>query len=640
LSPTSSAQIAARPFNGDYTFIDAISGVLERHHEEFMKYRLLPITATMAFLLTACSFTLASDITPPPDYVAPTAMPTLGALVPPATPNPQAGAALFQQHCAACHGERGLGDGPQSMQLPVTVPGIGLVDEARKASPAAWFKMVTQGNLDRFMPPFVGALSEQQRWDVVAYALSLHTKPADITAGKQLFEASCADCAARFKDEARMAALSEDDIIGLMRNGEGALPAFGKDYTDEQAHAVADYIRTLTFATGPELAAAATASTAEAGSATAVSAAPVTPDATPAAGTGTITGAVQMGAGGALPANLSVTLHGFDHGQDQTTGPQEVLTLSTTAAPDGSFTFENVAMPLNRIFLAEVEYAGLKYRSDFDTAQGNSTSVALPPVKLYEKSDDFGLLSLNQVHIYTDFASAGTVQVLEIYAFSNHSDRAVVISTDGSTIPFIKQPENAENVGYEAGQDSAPFIAADKGLAVVPSDTAYSIIAFFTMPFDGKLELSQPFAVDAASIVLLVPDGMKVASDRLADKGLQVIQNNTYHEFTASDVKTGETLSLSISGKPRTSSATGLDARQLTVIGGGSLGVLLIAAGVFLYLRDRKRKAPAEDAGYQTPEEVMDAILALDDLHRAGKITEQAYQKRRSELKDALKNLA
>ena len=124
-------------------------------------------------------------------------MPTLGALVPAATPDVQQGATIFAQNCAACHGPKGLGDGPQSMQLPVTVPGIGLPAVARQASPAEWFKMVSQGNLDRFMPPFVGALSDQQRWDVVAYAFTLHTTAQQISEGKQLFEAEL--CELRFQ---------------------------------------------------------------------------------------------------------------------------------------------------------------------------------------------------------------------------------------------------------------------------------------------------------------------------------------------------------------------------------------------------------------------------------------------------------
>ena len=87
-------------------------------------------------------------------------------------------------------------------------------------------------------------------------------------------------------------------------------------------------------------------------------------------------------------------------------------------------------------------------------------------------------------------------------------------------------------MGYEAGQDSAPFIAADKGLAVVPSDTPYSIIAFFNLPYDQtSWSFSQPFAIDAPSIILLIPEGMKVTGRQLTDKGVQVIQNNNYQEF-------------------------------------------------------------------------------------------------------------
>ncbi len=612
-----------------------------------MKLVHLTILIAAALLLTACNFTLASDITPPPDYVSPTPMPTLGALVPPAPPDVQQGAALYAQNCAACHGDKGLGDGPESMKLPVTVPGLGLEDVARQASPADWYKTVTQGNLDRFMPPFVGALSDQQRWDVVAYALTLHAGDKQVVEGKQLFDANCPNCASNFTNQAHMASLSEDDLVNLVKNGEGSVPAFGKDFTDEQARSVAEYIRTLTFASGAELAAAPTPAVTgtPAAETPAPAGTPGTPVAdatagTPVAGSGSVTGTIQMGSGGQLPGNLSVTLHGYDHGQDQTTGPQEVLTLSASAAPDGTYAFSGVAMPQNRIFLAEVEYAGLKYRSGFAAVQSGATTLALPAVKLYEKTDDFSLLKLDQIHMYTDFATAGTAQVLEIFAFSNSSDHSVIISTDGKTVPFIKLPEGAKDVGYEAGQDSAPFLAADKGLAVPPSDQPYSIIAFFTMPYDKKLDIRQPFALNAPSVILLIPDGMKVSGGKLADKGLQVIQNNNYHEYSSSELKAGETLDFSISGTPRTSSATGLDPRQITMIAGGSLGIILILAGVFLYFRDRKRMPQvAEGAGYDSAEEAMDAILALDDLHRAGKIGDEAYQKRRDDLKESLRKL-
>ena len=70
--------------------------------------------ALIAVLLTACNFTLAEDVTPPPDYKPPTPVPTMGPLYPAAAPDPANGAALYAENCAPCHGATGMGDGPQA----------------------------------------------------------------------------------------------------------------------------------------------------------------------------------------------------------------------------------------------------------------------------------------------------------------------------------------------------------------------------------------------------------------------------------------------------------------------------------------------------------------------------------------------
>jgi mono/diheme cytochrome c family protein len=488
---------------------------------------LLLLGATL--VLTGCTFTLAEDITPPPDYVPPTPMPTLGALYPAAFPEVQKGAAIFVERCAPCHGPTGLGDGPQSMQLPVAVPGIGLSEVARKAVPAEWFKTVSQGNLDRFMPPFAGSLSDQDRWNVVAFALSLHTTPEQLERGRALVEQGCAECTVAFSDLTRIAALSDDNLVDMIRQGDGNVPAFAAGLPDEDAYAAAAYLRSLTLDTGVTVLVAATSVATSGTPEVAGTPAPTVEAAAP--GLGPVNGAVESPHG--KLGGLTVKLHGFDHGADQTTGPQEVLTLTATTATDGSYSFEDVEMPVNRIFLADVEYAGITYRSDFEAAQADSTSMTLPTLRLYEPSTDSSLLTLDQVHIYTDFATPGTVQVLEIFAFSNASDSAVIISTDGASIPFIQLPAGAVNQGYEAGQGSEPFVTAKDGLAVLPSEQPYSIIAFFNLPYEKSLDFSQPLAIDSPSILLLVPDGIKVTGEQLTYEGTQVFQNNNYQEHSA-----------------------------------------------------------------------------------------------------------
>src|SRR5512147_578430 len=165
-----------------------------------MKLRSFILIAIFALFLAACNYTLAEDVTPPPGYVPPTPMPTL-VLSPAQAPSVQAGQAIYAEKCAACHGETGLGDGAQGIQLGVTVPAFGLPEIARPATPADWFTTVTRGRMDRFMPPFT-SLTDEQRWDVVAYAMSLHISDEQAARGKEIFEASCKDCKTDFfKDQ-------------------------------------------------------------------------------------------------------------------------------------------------------------------------------------------------------------------------------------------------------------------------------------------------------------------------------------------------------------------------------------------------------------------------------------------------------
>jgi mono/diheme cytochrome c family protein len=216
-----------------------------------MKFRFAIIVAlaSFTFLLSACNFTLAEDITPPPNYVPPTPAPTLGPLYPAQAPSTENGAVIFAEKCAPCHGATGLGDGEQGIQLGVTVPAFGLSEIARPASLAQWYTTVTRGNMERFMPPFT-SLSDQQRWDVVAYAMTLHTAQEEIESGQKLFEVNCADCSMDFfKDQSKMSPLSEVELARIIKQGNEEVKAFGSTLSDNEVWAVAAYLRTLSFDT-------------------------------------------------------------------------------------------------------------------------------------------------------------------------------------------------------------------------------------------------------------------------------------------------------------------------------------------------------------------------------------------------------
>jgi hypothetical protein len=175
-----------------------------------------------------------------------------------------------------------------------------------------------------------------------------------------------------------------------------------------------------------------------------------------------------------------------------------------------------------------------------------------------------------------------------------------------------------------------------------PSKTPYGLIAFASIPKTDKIVISQRLLLPIGGVSIFLPEGMTAKGDKLSDEGVQSIQNTKYHLYTTSAMAKDETLEFTITGKPQgTSVNPDITQNKTLLIGVGAFGLVLILAGVWLFLRDRKRNnelvVEEEDGEFEDPESLMDAIIALDDLHRTGKLSDEAYQKRRDELKNVLK---
>ncbi|HMV97708.1 MAG TPA: c-type cytochrome [Anaerolineales bacterium] len=617
-----------------------------------MKLRHIVFITVIAILLTACNFTLAADVTPPPGYASPTPMPTLGPLYPASNPDIHNGAVIYMEKCAPCHGNAGLGDGPQGKELPVTVAAIGLPATATKAKPSDWYTQVTQGNLERFMPPF-SSLSDQERWNVVYYAFTLHILPEQGDLGQTLFEENCADCEKYFSDLKTMSALSEDEIVQIIKNGSGEIPAFGKDFSDDEALAVAAYLRTVIFAPPPAqptpVPASETPLSAEAGTPSAVE----TPNGTEQAQTtpeadnsflttfGNISGTVDNQTGAALPSNLTVKLRAFEHGGDPSAGPEEVDSTEVTINADGSYQFENMEIPESRIFVAELELEGISYQTDFAIVEAGMTSLVLPPLTVYATTEDLSTLKINEAQMYFDFANTEDVQIFTVYSFTNTGNKTILVNMGADqVVPFIAFPKDAKALGYEAMQNSAAFVPTDGGFAMPPSELPYGLIAFASVPKAREVAISQSAVLDIESISLYLPQGMEAEGATLSDAGLQNMETMSFQVYSATGLKKGESIEFTVSGEPSATSETAdLTQNQTLLIGIGAFGLVLIIAGGWLYIRDRKKEEDLddEDGEFEDTESTMDAIIALDDLHREGKISDEAYQKRRAELKSALK---
>lgn len=100
----------------------------------------------------------------------------------PATPqNARRGQAIYEAQCAACHGESGLADGPESHNLTPTPAELGWITRLpmKRWDPFMYWSIAENGK--RFgtdMPEFKGKLSSEEIWSVVGYIQARLPKPA------------------------------------------------------------------------------------------------------------------------------------------------------------------------------------------------------------------------------------------------------------------------------------------------------------------------------------------------------------------------------------------------------------------------------------------------------------------------------
>jgi mono/diheme cytochrome c family protein len=626
------------------------------------------------FLLSACSFSLAADITPPPgsnvQVSQPTRAPLSGPLYPLVAPNPASGEAIYPEKCAPCHGPSGQGDGPQASQLPNPVAPIGSAELARQSTPADWFAVVTQGNLEKFMPPF-NSLSAGQRWDVIAYVYSLSSSDETLALGRELYQENCASChgelgqgdgadaaslstpATDFTDQEWMSTRSAAQLFEVISAGSGAdMPAFEDKLVENERWALAETLRAFTFSTQVEAAAVqktpSIAGTPEDQTTPEAQATEPAASSTAQANLGTVSGKLVNTSGGEVPGGLEVTLHGFDE-------MKETYTVSGTVEADGSFSFEKVEMPVGRVFIASVDYSGAVYGSDIAMVENGTTSMEIS-IPIYETTTDASMLSIDRLHIFFDFIDPGKLRVVELFIVSNPGDRTVVAEQDGGAVLSFDLPEGATNLQFEDGVLGGRYIQTPTGFAdtasVRPGSGEHQVVFAFELPYERKLEIAQPLKLPVNAVVILVPDdGIKIKGDLLQDGGVQDFQGVAYRMYKSESLEAGAELAMTLSGSPGSSSA-GLVAGSSTglVIGLGAFGLALIAAGAWLYSRNRaasnymkSSEGPDTDLSdslsSDDPETLMDAILNLDDEYQSGDLPEEAYLQRRYALKVRLKEL-
>ena len=374
---------------------------------------------------------------------------------------------------------------------------------------------------------------------------------------------------------------------------------------------------------------------------------------TPAFSLGRFSGTMSNNSGGGIPDGQNVTLVGLE--LDTTGSYQKVLEKQSPVNRDGTYNFNGVEVTLNRAFLIVTSIGGVEYQSDPVLVKDATANYSIP-ITIYDKTNDFNGLTIDQVHLKFDLSSPTVIQVTELYVVTNPGRQVVVVSSDGSTIPFLPVPVGATGVQFQLAQGSAPLLNATGGFALLPgTDKQYGFLANFTMPYSRNLKYEQPFTLPISSLTVFVPQGMRLSGAQLTAAGPQTIQSQTYLMYQSNKMAAGSSLTLALSGKPGASTGLQFDRQTMLLIGIGIIGILLIGAGFYLFMRDRTRMIKDEQAALDAMAEqdgqtkgdalgedsdnIMDAMIALDDQYKAGEIPKEAYEKRRTELKERLKGI-
>ena len=586
------------------------------------------ISLSLFVVLTGCS--LAGDVTPPPNASLPTvtsAPVTVADTYPLVAPDLISGQAIYAEKCAPCHGETGMGDGSLAEKSPSPVPAIGDLAVARKARPADWYTLVTVGKMTNGMPGFK-SLNDRQRWDVVAYALTLSVTPEQMAAGQQVYEDFCATCHGNsgagdgpdsagknlpdWRKPETLAIRSDAELATVIASGKDMMPAYASQLDEAQIWAVSAYLRTLL--------------TPSSGMAENLPANP--PEVNPAVPqTITIKGQVEMVSGGMPPADLPVTLQGYDE-------MTMAVELAGKTQSDGTFSFVDAPFKEGRVYIAVLEYQGASFTSNplhsVDVISGVIPELV---ITIYGTTTDTAALSAERLHVIFDFSDPAAVNVAEIFLLTNSGEQ-IIVGEAGQPVLTYRLPNGASDVQFPDDVDGTRFVLLEDGfgdLAAIAPGAGHQVVVVYTLPVQTKLNLKFETPVAVSSTVVMVAAGGEaqvVKSDQLQSGGERTVQGTSVELYTGGALSAGESLDLTIGKK---------QPFPTLPIGLAALGAALILGG-FMIVRQKNKAGQVEEAEtfVESKEALLDAIIALDDQFAAGKIPEDLYRERREDLKTKL----
>jgi len=347
--------------------------------------------------------------------------------------------------------------------------------------------------------------------------------------------------------------------------------------------------------------------------------------------------------------NPVIILEGYDQFEP-------AFEASLPVPADGKVEFTDIPFPEGRVYFASIPYGGAVYRSQIVMVEGDTAGLDLQ-IEIFKTTTDQSGLVIDRLHVLMEFNQPGLVDIVEIFIMSNFGDATIVPESAGEISVEFPLPAGAVGISFEDGALGQRYLKTDDGfgdtVSIPPGSGIYPLSVYYSLPYENdEIDFIQQMNYPVGAAVVMLPAGDIVLQGiGLEDHGVQSIPSGEVRVFSTSGLAAEMVLEFNVSGElavevPGTVNSpepaplpVKANLNDGIIIGAGGLGVILVTGGVLLLVRRRQSGDPGRDKRERvgSPEEIMDSIIALDDLFENGEISEKDYQEKRKDLKDELK---
>lgn len=347
------------------------------------------------------------------------------------------------------------------------------------------------------------------------------------------------------------------------------------------------------------------------------------------AGDGRIEGQASNGtAGGGSVAGQEVTLKTY-------LSDEEISVATTETDAEGRFAFDGLSTESGYAYQAELHYQQTDYTSDWIIFEDGEATQSTEVI-IYEATTSDEAIRVMMAHTVV-YAEQGSLFVSEYTLVVNESDRTYVGSKElaegvNETLAFTL-PENASEIQPKAGLMECCIYGSEEGFVD-------------TMPvLPGTREISYSYRIESDSAqytfsrrmtyptmnydLLIQSEDVEIVGNQLIQAEPLVIEGTRFNHFSASNIASGNVLTVRISGLPASANQGSLQWVATALL-------ILIVGFSAVYLLRRRRLQPIRIGPALSEGSLLAEIARLDDDFGEGKITEDKYRRLRADRKAQL----